>query len=614
VNMHSSCRGVVERLSLAGLTLLHVLLLFGGAQANSPYETSSFIGDGVSLDWRQDPVQSWTTVRPVSLWNSSDYDAAACLNISCSGDFDLSNDADAMLCKTVNGTIRISGPLRYPPVCLTKIENGGIVVEDNTQVTSLNGFGRLEEVSGDILLKRNPYLVSLGGLDNLTKVGGSFVVQSCGEALSMTRLDDLVVQERYLQNNLDSCIEDSELHFPRRKAPRQGLSRKVDTLETSVYSEDELIGLRTLHGIGKLTLIGGDFNISVNSELRNFNGTDKLETIGGSLVVQGNLLLQTATGFKALHSIGESFIIDANPELVSLHGLEMLERIGGDWTISQNQMMIEVGPLTSLKTIEGQVLLIRNDQFHSFSRTDDTAVNEIGGNFIIEDNRRFRSLQGIGNLRLVNGSVIIGRVPQLTNLTDGLSSLEQVGGSLYIQGSMITYEGLEKLTFVGGSLVVHSMPSMTSLSGLQGLQYIGEDLLVYVNSVLNSVSDLNSLKYVGGRIRIYQNSLLESVEDLLKALEYVGQYVRITFMRGTVDCPDGTGVLSGELPLIYNTTAENANVSQAANITTEFGNWCTMNCAYPYVVSPPNVARMWKTRNGSMWDSTWGPTCQEPVV
>ncbi|GBG32709.1 Hypothetical Protein FCC1311_089342 [Hondaea fermentalgiana] len=589
--------------------------LVAPATARSPYEALAFIGDGTSVDWRHEPVHAWSMERPASLWNETDYAAMCLAAIACSGDLDLTHDEGARVCSSLTaGTIRITGPLRHPPVCLTEILGGGIEIIDNDWVTSLNGFGRLTSVSGSIILDGNPHLVSLGGLDNLTSVGGDFILRNSGDALTLTRLDDLVVQERYLQNEFNSYVKDSALHFPRRKGQRTGTSVAVDALGTTVFSEDATAGLRSLHGLGNLTTIGGDLVIVSNTELLNLRGAENLAHVGGSLLLRQNLLLEYVEGLDALLDVAGDVLVEANPRLADLSGLLLLGSVGGNWTISQNEGMTEVGALSSLTRVDGGIFVYRNERLAHFSQSQPLGLTDVGGYFVVEDNRRLASLQGLNNLASVGGALIIGRNPQLTSLSNGLETLASVGGDLYIQGEMTTYVGLDGLERVEGSMVVHSMPSLTSLEGLSALQHVGKDVLMYANPVLESVSELGALRNVGARIRIYENQMLASVQGMLEALAHVGAYVRISFTNGTVDCPEGTGLAVGELPLIYDTTAEDPSVTEAAQMTSTYGNWCVFNCNYPSIVWPSGRPRMWQTQSGKMWDATQGPYCVEEAT
>jgi hypothetical protein len=64
------------------------------------------------------------------------------------------------------------------------------------------------------------------------------------------------------------------------------------------------------------------------------------------------------------------------------------------------------------------------------------------------------------------------------------------------------------------------------------------------------------------------------------------------------------------MPLIYDTTAPLDSYSATA----AFGNWCTFNCRYPFIVSSPQPhnARMWQCRDHDAWGASWAPSCLPP--
>jgi hypothetical protein len=110
---------------------------------------------------------------------------------------------------------------------------------------------------------------------------------------------------------------------------------------------------------------------------------------------------------------------------------------------------------------------------------------------------------GLKKLTTIGGSLRILGNGSLTSL-NGLDNLASIGGSLLIMyNSSLTYlTGLEALTSIGGSLTIADNSSLTHMTGLEALTSIGGDFTTYSNSSLTNLVGLNNVATVGGSVLI----------------------------------------------------------------------------------------------------------------
>ena len=143
------------------------------------------------------------------------------------------------------------------------------------------------------------------------------------------------------------------------------------------------------------------------------------------------------------------------------------------------------------------------------------------GNIIVQYN--IRTLQKLDNLLTeIDGNLTIN-CQSLTSL-DGLYNLKKITGNFITWEACITsYEGIDKLTEIGGDFEVRLPYSLESFEGLESLETIGGNFKVIAES---SFKGLNGLKSIGGDFEVNANSSLESFEGL-ESLETIGGNFKI---------------------------------------------------------------------------------------
>jgi hypothetical protein len=138
----------------------------------------------------------------------------------------------------------------------------------------------------------------------------------------------------------------------------------------------------------------------------------------------------------------------------------------------------------------------------------------------IKNNPLLASLNGLGNIHSLNSSLGIG--------------------SLLVQNnaSLVSLQGLNGLTSIGGGLTVWMNDALVDLSGLDSLSSIGKSLGIHQNLALVNLKGLGNLQSVGGGVEINHNAGLQSLLGLdnLKAIDYQELYI--------YNCPSLTDISS----------------------------------------------------------------------
>jgi len=319
-------------------------------------------------------------------------------------------------------------------------------------------------------------------------------------------------------------------------------------------------------------LFHGSIEIS-GSELVDLDVLRGLRTLGGSLTIRGNARLTSLAGLEGLESVAGGVTLSDNPQLVALSGLSLsqvegeltirnnaaLQTLTGGGATSVGALRIEHN--LGLRSVLGWrgsasdgVFVIDNPQLSDadgyglasgavlFAERDTPIV--VSGNKPPKDmpplacgapedrlylntnfvelegctsfrgtidlsNTVLRTLQGLGNLRAIGGTLNLFRPMALTDLR-GLDLLETVDGELSIRLSdrLETLAGLEQLRTVG-ELRIDANGPLHSIEGLARLESVARDLMIHDNSLLLEASAraLAERVKVGGEVGIGGNKM-----------------------------------------------------------------------------------------------------------
>ena len=396
--------------------------------------------------------------------------------------------------------------------------NKSLILKGRVGLESRNGFGSLRKISGGLEVKETE-LKHLGGLESLESVNGTISI---------------------LKNN----------------------------------------NLRDFQGMGALKETGSNIEITENNALVSLKGLENLEYYKGTFTISKNNNLQfiSAINQLKLRVKGSGSInkikLTSNRKL-TVCGIPLLCRLlslsAANLTVGGNgpgcntktdvieicypgtcvipemktQQDIDEFPINypDCKAIFGAVKVTNVTFEHHITNLDGlNQIEEIYGNLVIYTGTTLESLEGLSNLRKVTGSIWIiaegydyGEILALKNLK-GLEKLKEIGGSLYIRKkeyinrSNISFEGLEHLEHIRGSLVLTG--SYNNCRGLGSLKTIGGNLHLYgyrtdseYGCHLESFEGLDALDTIYGGILISdQHSSLGSFKGL-KRLKYIGNGV-----------------------------------------------------------------------------------------
>ena len=159
-------------------------------------------------------------------------------------------------------------------------------------------------------------------------------------------------------------------------------------------------------------------------------------------------------------------------------------------------------------------------------------VNSIGGDLILNESFFPEALSGLNNLTNIGGSIFVNftlvdlnGLDALTTIggdlefnytygsTLNLSALESVGGDLIFSTTNFSSVSLPSLEFVTGNFHLNNNNEWVSLNGLENLVSVGGDFIVEEN-VFTSLSGLQSLESIGDNFIVEKNEMLTTLEGL----------------------------------------------------------------------------------------------------
>ena len=298
---------------------------------------------------------------------------------------------------------------------------GSLIVQGSNlgSLTALND--KLEEISGNLEINCSS-LTSFDGLYGLKRIGGNLTIKY-GQFTSFEGL-----------NNLEHI----------------GGSFRITSSSRSLAS------LQNFSGLGSLTEIVGDFEVSFSSSyslgsLENFVGLDNLGRIGGSFRITSSPLgsLQNFSGLGSLSEIGGDFEVSSSYSLESLEnfvGLDNLSRIGGSFRITSSSSSSSLGSLRNFSGLG--------------------SLTAIGGDFISED--KFLSAEtGLEKLVTVGGEMNV----RLSGYGDAhFTALQSVGGALSLFSSSSSSQSnlnLPALKMVGGAFTITGVNAIGTIDNLK---------------------------------------------------------------------------------------------------------------------------------------------------
>ena len=315
------------------------------------------------------------------------------------------------------------------------IKDKNSTLSDTVQVTQ----AAKGTYTGDIIFETEQDLIDFQTA-GYTKVIGNIIVQG-NKIRTLQKLDNLLTE---IDGNL--TIECSNLTSLDGLYNLKKITGNFITMHAWITSYE---------GIGKLTEIGGDFEVNAKSfyyssslnSLASFEGLESLEEIGGNFKVIAESSLRSLSSFKGLSglkSIGGDFEVNAEfssslNSLASFEGLENLQTIGGSFSCNRR---------ISIKAL--------------------SQLNSIGKN--LEINLLFD--EGLENLVRIGGDF----KPSSSSSFKKLNKLSSIGGNFYVYTfSGTSFEGLESLTNIGGGkLTINYCSSLNNIDALKNIESLND--------------------------------------------------------------------------------------------------------------------------------------------
>jgi hypothetical protein len=243
-----------------------------------------------------------------------------------------------------------------------------------------------------------------------------------------------------------------------------------------------------------------------NTEILNFSGLHNLET-AANISIWGNHNIQNLDGLSALESVGflELFI---NNEIIDVSGMPNLSFIE-NLSIFYNNNLSDlsafnfISSLTNL-TIGGGNELTSLTGLENIQTIDGDLVLS---NLLLED---YSELNGLEN---INGSIYILNNPFVQDIS--VFSEINIVQDLYLLGcpNLSNLSGLENIQIVGGTLRIGLMDQLTDLTIFSNLLYAG-NLDIYQNNSLQSLAGFETLQEIDQTLHILNNPLLVNIEAL----------------------------------------------------------------------------------------------------
>ena len=191
-------------------------------------------------------------------------------------------------------------------------------------------------------------------------------------------------------------------------------------------------------------------------------------------------------------------------------------------------------------------MLLQNSQLNSFDGCTTRQGDLLIGSRDCSQQCEVTSLNSLGRLQTIQGSLIISCCPNLITI-DGLNDLRTVDSiDLYFNTNLTTISGFATIVTVGSYVRISQNPSLVTLSGFSALLSIGSYLEIDRNPALTTVAGLNSISSIRGNNLLSGNALTIVYNPALIDLSFLATLTRITY--GTVRIEGNTALCYAGYP------------------------------------------------------------------
>lgn len=255
---------------------------------------------------------------------------------------------------------------------------------------------------------------------------------------------------------------------------------------------------RDVSGLESIKFVGGSLRVEYLDRLARLVGI-QVTTVGGDVVIENNKSLERVGMFRHLEQIDGDLIIDHNPSLEVLAG-RALEIVGGSVSLQENLKLVDPTGLSEIAEVQGGGITLRaNDSLGPVAGF--TKLTLVNGPVVLDDHvapQAFQRLLTVPELRLTGGDG--------PRLIEGFGNLRTVEGDLVVahgQNTAVTITGFPVLTVVGGDLVVEDVSVIDPhiLDGLASIQQVGGDVRMHSEGIVDTLF-LDQIRAVGGSVQI----------------------------------------------------------------------------------------------------------------
>lgn len=213
--------------------------------------------------------------------------------------------------QTLEGLANVGGSLR-----------GGLVIQDNDALVSIDGFRRLDVITGGLVIAGNPSLETVSGFGSTSGL--------------VTSLGDVILQDNDM--------------LGRAELPLIGVDRSLNSL---VVSNNPRLKQLDMHADSRVH-ISGDLVLRENPALRTFTGFSTVQHVFGDLRIEDNDGLPSLEGFSGLKAVAGYVVVLGNDGIADLD-LTRLESVGEDLIVTRNLSLSSLAGLRSLREVSGDL-------------------------------------------------------------------------------------------------------------------------------------------------------------------------------------------------------------------------------------------------------------------
>ncbi|MFA5625406.1 MAG: hypothetical protein WC966_10200 [Bradymonadales bacterium] len=400
-----------------------------------------------------------------------------------------------------------------------KIIRGNLEIVNNSNLTDLKAFDRVEAIEGSLTIKDNKKLEKIW-FHSLRRVGrwmrsesqieiaNNPALTTGGMFLSLVRANRVVWRQKVPRFSKPLNITGGVSLLNAVSETEQSASCKVD--------EDMLGGKCVKCYVGDITLknaedtpdlgnakcIAGNVSIKRNAEL---SGFEQIERIYGKLEIEAVSSLTDLQGLAKLHSVVGDVEIRRNPELSSLSGLNELSMIDGSLSIAENPKLESLAGLEELFLVGYDLLISRNAKLANLDGL--TSLSEVGHDFKIIRNIALKNSDALAELTTVGNAFMLNMNGQLPALNT--PKLKSVGHlAIFDNKSLKSIATLKNVTMTGHLLIAWNR-SLATLEGLDNLEHVVGRVIIYNNDALRHLKALNSMVRLFDIVEDYPESFKE---------------------------------------------------------------------------------------------------------